>query len=81
MLARRPGGARGTRGPEGGAAGAGIRAPGGKTGIPGWACAWPRGAGGEVGGGWCCGSTELAPEDPKASCARPSGPAGLGALG
>ena len=32
-------------------------------------------------GGWCCGSTELAPEDPKASCARPSGPAGLGALG
>ena len=50
MLARRPGGARETRGPEGGAAGAGIRAPGGKTGISGWACAWPRGAGGEVGG-------------------------------
>lgn len=24
--------------------------PGGKTGISGWACAWPRGAGGEVGG-------------------------------
>ena len=80
MLARRPGGARGTRGPEGGAAGAGIRARGGRLASQGGRVRGP-GAPGVRRGGWCCGSTELAPEDPKASCARPSGPAGLGALG
>lgn len=60
--------ARDTPGPEGGAAGAGLRAPGGKTGISGWACAWPRGAGGEVEGrgvGWGLGEHRASPGRPE----------------